>query len=612
MDSNFQVKITADISELQSRLRAVEAVTEKFKQSMDQASSSVKNMEQNANRGRMVAFAFGQVIRDAGFFSQSFSLGILAISNNIPILIDQLALSIKFLQPFAGTLSLIGSLLTAGLTIWAYSTQSVKKYTDAVNEAKASAMANSMELKSLLKIAQDESNSLGVRQNAIDKLNEKYKDYNGNLTVANVNGEKNKKLSADLAAVMLLEAEAAAIAAQAQLVYSKSLAIKNLPAEELAGFWETLGYSISKAFSIDTTKPIDNMLKMSGSLSLNLFNMSKTAKSIFDNFSGARQEVTDINEAAKKGQVAQLDKEAKAFEERYDAIQKKIAEYMIGSGGKTNAYTDALKKLSNELKKIDSDTSLVFSEKNKALIGAYQNAIEALSLVGGKKAANAISGLRDSIFKLNQEIYKAEGNQLAVKLFNIKVSQDAKEATEAEKDAAEELTKQLEVGLYTIDPLYLRAIENTKLLAEAQKAQTESVTALSRVVGTELVNSFMTMMETGKFSFESIGQALLGMIKRLIAAAAAAALLSAILSPIFGKAGNTGFKDIFKIISGLNVGGGVSAAPSIGASSIGSISTSIANPVSSAMQQGVLETRISGNDLVILMNRASNNRNNYF
>lgn len=603
MDSNFQVKITADISDLTNRLKAVESQLQKLSSSTNNVSSSMQNMEQNANRGRMVAFAFGQVIRDAGFFSQSFSLGILAISNNIPILIDQLALSIKVLQPFAGALSLIGSLLTAGLTIWAYSTQGVQKYTNAISDAKGQAMASAMELNSLLKVARDESNSLAQRQDAVDRLNEKYKDYNNQLTVNNVNSKKNIETSTKITQLMLLEAEAAAIASEAQLRYSKTIAIRNLPAKELSTFWENLGYQINKAVdAFDLSKPFQTSLKLTSLLNNGVTALAQGASSLFMNFDKTSVAVGQIN---KNSQLSQLDNELKSLETQSDSVQKKITELLLGGkkgGGKDSVFQD----LKETLTAISLDPTINQVDALKARIDAYQSALKSLIDQGynpNSKAVKEITGLMEGLaLQYNSVTVKAE----ALKKAQVKTTTGGLAALGVQ--ITDEDVARLTKAWQETQNLRMAGIA----FSEQAKAQTESVKALTQAVGNELVNSFITMMETGKFTFESIGQALLGMIKRLIAAAAAAALLSAILSPIFGKAGNTGFKDIFKIISGLNVGGGVSAAPSIGASSIGSISTSIANPVSSAMQQGVLETRISGNDLVILMNRASNNRNNYF
>ena len=121
------------------------------------------------------------------------------------------------------------------------------------------------------------------------------------------------------------------------------------------------------------------------------------------------------------------------------------------------------------------------------------------------------------------------------------------------------------------------------------------------------------MLTTGKLSFESIGRALLGMIKKLAAAALAAAVLSAILSslPLGGGGGGTGFKDMFKVISGVNLSGNSIPGASLATNASG-INTSMATSSAMGSSSSVLETRVSGNDLVILLDRASNNRNKYF
>jgi len=604
MDSNFQVKVTADISALQSSLKSVEAQLNKLSSSTNNASNSLANMEQNANRGRMVAFAFGQVIRDAGFFSQSFSLGILAISNNIPILIDQLSLSVKVLQPFAGALSLIGSLLTAGLTIWAYSTQGVKKYTDAMSDAKGEAMASAMELNSLLKVARDESNSLPQRQDAVNRLNEKYKEYNGQLAINNINSKKNIETSAKISQLMLLEAEAAAVASEAQLRYSKTIAIRNLPAKELSTFWENIGYQINRAVdSFDFSKPFQTSLKLTSLLNNGVTTLAQGAFSLFDNFNQTSIAVGNIN---KKSQLKQLDNELKSLESQSDIVQKKITELLMG--GKKGATKDSvLQTLKETLTAISLDPSITQLDALKSKIDAYQSALKSLIDEGYNPNSAAVKNITKLLGDLALQ-YEAVTLK-ADKLKNAQVKSTTgglagqgrlitDEDLAREQQRIENINKQS------------RAIE--ALSVSTQNAN-QWVQHLAQTVGGELVNSFNEMLTTGTFSFESIGKALLDMIKRLAAAAMAAAVLSAILSSLFPGAGNTSFKDVFGQIIGMRFAGGVGAtsAPSVGSMTTNGINTSI-NTANSSSGGGVLETRVSGNDLVILLDRASNNRNKYF
>lgn len=605
MDSQFQVKITADISELQSRLRAVEAITGKFSQSMDNAAGAVKNMEQNANRGRMVAFAFGQVIRDAGFFSQSFSLGILAISNNIPILIDQISLSVKALQPYAGALSLVGSLLTAGLTIWAYSTQAVKANKEAIDSLTKSTGEEIGRLTALYSAATDVNRPLSDRYKIIEKLQEQYPSYFGNLS--------KEEIAAGKAAFAYNALRDAIINAAVARASEKQIGTK---AEELASAIlsaKERELEIRKKFPKATEADIAKMMGQS----IILDEVNGRYETQWEAVNRIKKEILDL------GRVFSDITKSFTFESiigDFDSGKKSVSD-----------YSKVLEALSDSLKSISADQSLAFSEKASKQVEAYKRAISELATIGTAQAAAKILELRDSIIELNKIIYQSEGQKLAAKLFSIKTAQEAKEATDAERKAAEELANQLEIGLYLLDPLYLKALENAKALTEAQKAQTDSVTALSRAVGGELVNSFMTMMETGNFSFKSIAQAIGNMIKRLIAAIAAAAILSALLSNIFPNAKNTSFKDILKMITGLNLApsgekplasGGIAYGPT--RALIGEYAGARTNPEVVAPldklksiiggnngQIGavIAETRLSGNDLAILIKRADRNRN---
>jgi hypothetical protein len=155
MDSNFQVTITANIQDLVSRVSAIEKELGKIssaaanagksiKSSFDTASVSVSRVGVDMNRARLATFAFGQVIRDAGFFSQSFGLGMLAISNNIPILIDQLVLLAGVSAGLGAALSLVGSLVAAAATVFAYWAQGVQRDGGTVSGA-INAMVNDSE-----------------------------------------------------------------------------------------------------------------------------------------------------------------------------------------------------------------------------------------------------------------------------------------------------------------------------------------------------------------------------------------------------------------------------------------------------------------------------------
>lgn len=207
MDSNFQVIINANIQGLQKSINEAKATLAQFDKSAVGASTAIKGVEREANRGRLAAFAFGQVLRDSGFFAQSFGLGLLAISNNIPILIDQLTLSIKALAPFAAGISLAGSVLTALLTIWAYSALAADKSKQSIDEwresledvtevqlkGKQAALDEVTSLDMVYKAATNVSNSMDTRLKAAKALQEQYPTTFKNFSAEDIALGKVKK-----------------------------------------------------------------------------------------------------------------------------------------------------------------------------------------------------------------------------------------------------------------------------------------------------------------------------------------------------------------------------------------------------------------------------------
>jgi hypothetical protein len=555
MDSNFQVKVTADISALQASLKNVQADLDKFKKSADGAAAATKNMEANANRGRMVAFAFGQVVRDAGFFANSFSLGILAISNNIPILIDQLALSIPALSGMAGALSLLGSLLTAGLTIWAYSSQSVNQNKKSLDEWR-----NSLDdvTESTLKGTQASTQEIAK----LDLL------YKASINTAN---STQTRISA---------------AKQLQDLYPS--VFQNYSTEEIMLGKVQTGYN----------KLRDSILE--AALAQARFDkIVENSNKILDNNARSKEIQAELNNIA-SATTKTLTDQVNTINSTYSSNQKAFrttATQLASLISKTLESSESYQTLKAELQSLNADTKKL-NEQNKDLertTNSNKKSVDALigSWSGYSKGLNTA---KDTA----QQVSKA----LSVGVVNTAGDLTAPSVLISDEDLAREQQR--------IENINKQSRAYEALSISTQNAN-QWVQHLAQTVGGELVNSFNEMLTTGTFSFESIGKALLDMIKRLAAAAMAAAVLSAILSSLFPGAGNTSFKDVFGQIIGMRFAGGVGAtsAPSIGSMTTNGINTSI-NTANSSSGGNVLETRVSGNDLVILLDRASNNRNKYF
>ena len=242
-----------------------------------------------------------------------------------------------------------------------------------------------------------------------------------------------------------------------------------------------------------------------------------------------------------------------------------------------------------------------------------------------------------------------EGKRFAGNLEILKIKYKSAELTEREAEAKK---KQLDTekelsqlgedsiaGKLTEDPLITKQNESfLNLIANIAKTK-ESLMDMGNILVGPLASAFETMMQTGNFGFKEIIKSLGQVILKLIAAVAAAAILAAILSALSGGALGGGkalsFSDAFGgLISGKGMfpglkkraKGGIFSGPSAalvgeypGAKNnpeviapLDKLKSLIGNSAGNGNMVGQLETRISGNDLVILMNRASKNRNGYF
>lgn len=580
MDSNFSVKITADISELQARMKSVEATVEKFKTSMDKAAGATKNMEQNANRGRMVAFAFGQVIRDAGFFANSFSLGILAISNNIPILIDQLALSVKALQPFAGALSLIGSLLTAGLTIWAYSTQAVKQNKQSIDEWRRSLQdATEVQLKGaqaaneeivkldyLYKVATNAANSTKTRTEAAKQLQDLYPTIFGNMSKEAIMlgevGGKYQSLRKDILA-----------AAEAEAALSKIVE--------------------------NTSRIQDNNIKI-------LENKNKIQKL-----------------------SVQLAKET-ALAEKMQAAASKTASSMTGGGGQADFFGKVrdikaeILKLTKENNNAETDTKILDTRNSllKALAEEEDRADAVTqSWAGYNKETDKAVKNRE---KISEKLYGRMATESLPGLRTPITGPKVKPVTLKPGDVVTGFSEAYSAALGMLPQLQ---DVYASIAATVTDGIAEVASALGDGIG-RMIAGEMGLADFGKNILGSMGRFLSQLGKQMVAfgvsallfakvyAALATGNFAAVLAAAPGLiAAGLALTIAGGIISSLAGKGGNAAGAAGGGMAGGGFSSSFTTPMSNAVSSsmygrynGTLETRVSGNDLVILMNRADRNR----
>jgi len=646
MDSNFRVNITTDISELQAGLKRVQVELEKFKKSADGAAAATKNMEANANRGRMTAFAFGQVIRDAGFFANSFSLGILAISNNIPILIDQLTLSVKALQPFAGYITIASSVLTAALTIWAYSAQAVEKNTDSLEDyTKALDATNRAQLKGvessanelttlrlLYEQTQNTTLSLKARRSAVDQLQELYPKYFANLSDEAILAGQGAKNYTELTNSIIASAKARGgadiIAENTKEEYLLQKRITDAKAAQAE--LDAQRNDQQQIYQKGTVKETEEASK---SLQSRKLNNILNAAAIADI---GKIGVMQLRLNQLKGDDLKIQELINKEIEKGGSLTEDFGKDIEGPG----SYQKALEKLSDSIKKINENTGLSFSDKNKSLISAYTTAIESLSLVNTKQAADKIDELKNSLFGLKKELFAIEGKEFAAKLFSSRIKQDAEDSIKELDNLNAEIQKGLDTDELQkkndrVAESFANMSEQVRMILQEGLINTISESFIG--MGEAIVNGTNVaagaiggLLNAASGMFAQFGQ---GLIKTAIETAI---LTTGIGKAIEGiKAALTSLKGPLAIAAGVALlalagaaragarsiagggsasGGGAASSTPLG-SSFGGMRGITAFPNSTNNGQignVIAETKISGNDLSILIKRADNNRNEYF
>jgi len=681
MDSNFQVRISANITDLQNSIKSAEATLSELQKATDGVSGSIRNMEQNANRGRMVAFAFGQVIRDAGFFSQSFGLGLLAVSNNIPILIDQLSLSVKALQPFAGALSIIGSLLTAGLTIWAYSAQATKKTTESIEDyinklddlrqsqinASATAKSEIIDLENLRKAAQNQALSVQERKKAIDEIKKRWPDYYKSLSDEAIMAGNDATAHRNLASAILSVAKAQA---------NKDKIVLN-----------------SKKIDILYQKIQDSRLNQEKFVSDEIIKVRqgliekgiKVGSKEFNNaIAGAKMRIR-LSETYKKFTQEQIDAEVRRGELLYSNLQlaedtqKVIAKSgtvtITGDYGKqAKESKDIWKEFNNTLKAINLDpTTSDFEKLNKSL-DAHRSMLSQLSEETYEGVSDDIEVLRGSMSSMKKELDGLEKTKevnsvldafnLRIKDINGNVNATADTIKGQTVEAIDDLINKLqEIGGLDALVVKLTNLKNKlagdflgiQALIEARLEGLKQSFTSWKVSLDEQVASFLgsTVSDflyglgqmavgagmTGRDLGNNLLQGMAGFLKQLgqqmvefgtIALLFGKLQLALMFGDPFTKIGAAlaliGVGAALSLAAGaiaqsagnaLSNSGQSQSSPTPFGSSFGSIKGSTPFPASTSSMainsalsnNATLETRVSGNDLVILMNRATNNRN---
>ena len=719
MDSNFQVKVTANLSDLVAKIKNIEATLKKldssFKTVSAKATDSFMKTGQAAatagldmNRMRLASFALGQVIRDSGFFAQSFGLGLLAISNNVPILIDQLVMLSNVSKGLGIALSMMGSILTAALTIFAYASMGAEKYNDSLDKIRATAESNVISLNALLAIAKDETLSYSTRQEAINKLNQDYDIFNENLTIQTVNSEKTKAAVDALTQSIYLQAEAQVLQSEIQDEIAKRRKLEATDLKEQAGLYDkvraSLGFFNSTLGTLRKATSVSDLLSRIAKSQRDynksvtesgLKNFNSDIQASDDNLNKLTKSVRDNYEAlATLGQLDKKDKKDGKESEQAKSVKR---------------ISDAYKELGNTLAFLSADPTITQLERLKKSSEGYKSLLETLFKEGFKESSkevqNIIAQLKIFGYEIQGIITTAEGlekvnnhiksfadimSKLAESKIDLdtgsfgKSSQKINQEIELVADAINKLQKldaefpglanigdtveKLKSQLAGLRVAFGEAVDTEKTAEDLKKFKAD-FTNFTDNFNAQVINFLATgvsdfafaigqMFVTGDMG--SFGIEILSSVADFLKSLGSQMVQFGMMAVLFGKlqlALMLG-DPVTKISAGLAlIGVGVAMSIAAGAISAGikkgqdkkkakpfakgGIVSSPTNALigeypgarrnpevvapldklksligdsgsGGGMFSGQLETRVSGNDLVILMNRASKNRNGYY
>lgn len=242
---------TKQLERLKSRYEKWEGAVRKTNEMMGRHQHNVGNYRSAFNG---LSFSMAQLTREAPAFANSVQTGFMALSNNIPIFIDEITKLKSSGESTGGVLRKIGAslfslqtALSVGVTLLTiygaemvefFSTlssgnQQFKTQADvisAVNDKMAES-AESMakeraELEILLNVAKDETRSKKERLKAIEELNKINPAYQNSLTLETINTKEATKATAEYIKMIDKKAKAQAATSLLEEIYKKQIELE--------------------------------------------------------------------------------------------------------------------------------------------------------------------------------------------------------------------------------------------------------------------------------------------------------------------------------------------------------------------------------------------------
>lgn len=574
------------------------------KASVDAATASINQFSTAQNKASAAAASTGNQLKKTNMQWTSLALviqdlpyGFRGIQNNLPALVGGFAAAtgpiyLAFSALIAITTAYEKEIAQLIYGIDAFSIANKKmneELATSIGQAKSQIAAD----QSLLKIINDTTKSTNERERALASLK---KEYEGNIELQKLDIQDGDKLALvydKISNALIRRAKATAYASLIAEEETKIFKLQNQQGEEVV---KNLGF-MSTVYGLAT----GGMLGFNSASNVVISAFSKQAKEIKQsqlNIELYTKKLDENTDSANKNADAQsLD--SSAIKKKGDNAKKEaaklatyVAKRLAASGGETTYVAEPALDPSNAAK--------AFKAKM-----AYE-----------KKASKERVDFLKEQYQL--EVSEAEGSFAKIQL--------------AEENMRIALNKgfmdgSIKLSEYIDATIELRKKSNQTVLAESKAAMAEML-QMGIGIMNALGPALDMLLEKGASIGEVLSKAFQDVIKKLIKVAIAAAIAVALLSILFpgtvSKAGG-GLKMFGNLVGGgmglgsqLFANGGIVSGPTMGL--MGEYPGARSNPeVVAPLDKlknliggsggGTLEARISGNDLLILMNKAQRNNN---
>ena len=583
---------------------------------------------------------------------QDLPFGFRGIQNNLPALFGSMATG-------AGAVYFAFSAVVAAITAWDMGlfktkkttdalTEANKEYAESLKEAAGSAGEEISKINALVSIAKDHEESMSKRLTAVKKLQDEYPSYFGNLSKEQIlNG--NIKTAVDGVKTAILErAKATAVAGK----INKLSAEKFVKEEELyqLALVKTARIKRALAAAAATEVPEDKIPSL----------LQLVVKDVREQENLIQSSVDKIDVELKRLEGIYTNTTATSLELEQDPF-KEAPKPKVGTSGldalksQQKIYKDNLDMfyyygnlIINEEERIAKERARIEGTLGKELTDIEAN-FEAQRLYNQQEFGRAIMAQADKNTKAfeddEKEQYQNESKNYKDRLTSLSQfytdrrnlnTGDREEQRALYGQEISDLQYMLDNNLIYYDD-YLKSLGIAfKGWATSNEAVTKKVTEDLRQIGIGIMNalgpSLDLLLEKGASIGEVLTKAFEDVFKKLLKVAIAAALAVAIIALLPGGQGKLaqagGALKMFGTLvkGGMGLGanlfanGGIVSGPTMGL--MGEYPGASTNPEVIAPldklkslignQSGTLEARISGNDLLILMNKASrNNQSTY-